>query len=400
MKILLAHNFYRSSAPSGEDMVYRNERLLLERSGMEVIPFVRFNDGIDESTLGKRVRLALSGAWSRDTHRELNAVIRRERPDIAHFHNTFPLISPSAYAACRENGVPVVQTLHNFRFVCPQAMLMRDGHPCAACLGRFFFLPALRHRCYRNAFLPTLAQVWTLFSNRYRGTYSRLVNRYLALTRFAAGKLVDGGLPAERLSVKPNFLPDPPSPGNGEGGYAVFVGRLSPEKGVRTLLATWRLQPGLPLKVLGSGPLENELVGTVRREGLAVEFLGFRDRAGVYAAIQGAELMVVPSECHEGFPMVVLEAMACGTPVVASRLGSLAEVVVNGINGVTFAPGEPAELAATIIELRRDRQRLVAMRNRCRLHFDQHFSEQHALTILQDVYASVLRETEQEISRN
>ncbi|TWJ16716.1 glycosyltransferase family 4 protein [Geobacter argillaceus] len=391
MKILLAHNFYRSSAPSGEDMVYRNERALLERNGVEVIPYERFNDDIDESTLTKRVRLALSAAWSRPSHREITEIIRRERPDVAHFHNTFPLISPSAYAACRENGVPVVQTLHNFRFVCPQAMLMRNGHPCGECLGTSL-LPALRHRCYRGSFPATLAQVLTIFLNRRLGTYRSKVNRYLALTRFSAGRLADGGLPAENLTVKPNFLPDPPVPGEGDGGYALFAGRLSPEKGLVTLLAAWRRNPGLPLKVFGAGPLEAELKRVVDVEGLPVEFHGFCDRQQIYDAMSRAEFVVVPSECYEGFPMVVLEAMACGTPVVASRLGSLAEVVVNGINGVTFSPGDPTDLASVIVELRKDRQRLAAMRYRCRLHFDQHYSEEHALTALLDIYASVCRD--------
>ncbi len=391
MKILLAHNFYRSSAPSGEDMVYRNERELLERNGVEVIPYERFNDDIDESTLAKRVRLALDGAWSRETYRDLNAVIRREKPDVAHFHNTFPLITPSAYAACRENGVPVVQTLHNFRFVCPQAMLMRNGHPCGECLGTSL-LPALRHRCYRGSFPATLAQVWTIFLNRRLGSYRSQVNRYLALTRFAADRLADGGLPAGRLTVKPNFLPDPPMPGEGDGGYALFAGRLSPEKGLVTLLAAWRRNLGLPLKVFGAGPLEVELKRLVAVERLPVEFHGFCDRQRLCEAMRRAEFVVVPSECYEGFPMVVLEAMACGTPVVASRLGSLAEVVMNGINGVTFSPRDPADLASVIVELGKDRQRLAAMRYRCRLHFDQHYSEEHALTALLDIYVSVCRD--------
>ncbi len=398
MKILLAHNFYRSSAPSGEDMVYRNERALLEQSDVfTVIPYERHNDDIDESTLAKQLRLAINGIWSRRTYREVSDLIRCERPDLAHFHNTFPQISPSAYAACRDNGVPVVQTLHNFRYVCPQAMLLRNGSPCEDCLGGSV-LPALRHRCYRGSLAATLAQVCTITFNRWRGSYG-LVNRYLALTRVASRKLMDGGFPARKLTVKPNFLNDPPLPGNGEGGYAVFVGRLSPEKGLRTLLAAWRLNPALPLKIVGTGPLEEELRRTALAERLPVEFLGYRGRADIYDIVGRAELMVVPSEWYEGFPMVVLEALACGTPVVASRLGSLSEVVVEGITGVHFTAGDPVDLAGAVNQLRSDRLVLSAMRQRCRARFDQNYTADHARTALIEIYTAVCQEYRRKSTR-
>lgn len=371
-------------------MVYRNERALLERSGHQVIPFERFNDDIDDSSLEKRAKLALSAIRSQRTLQELEAIILRERPDVAHFHNTFPQISPSAYHACHRHFVPVVQTLHNFRVVCPQAMLMRRGKPCERCLGGSL-LPALRHRCYRHSFAATLAQVLTITLNRRWGSYS-LVNRYLALTRFAADRFVAGGIPVGSMAVKPNVLPDPPPVGKGDGGYALFAGRLSPEKGVRTLLDVWKEKPGLPLKVFGSGPLEEDLKTSACRTGMIVEFHGYCNRQELFTEIGRAEFVVVPSECYEGFPMVVLEAMACGTPVVASRLGSLDEVVIEGITGVKFTPGDPRDLAAVVTELRHDRSRLAEMRKRCRLHFEQHYSEARAVATLTKVYREVCHE--------
>jgi len=269
-------------------------------------------------------------------------------------------------------------------------MLLRCGHPCELCLGRSL-VPALRHRCYRRSFPATLAQVLTIILNRRWGTYS-LVNRYLALTRFAADKFIAGDLPARKVSVKPNYLLDPPPAGKGDGGYALFAGRLGPEKGVRTLLAAWQLNPGLPLKVFGSGPLEEEMRRAVGRGQVLVEFHGYCDRQELFAAIGGAEFVVVPSECYEGFPMVVLEAMACGTPVVASRIGSLAEVVNDGITGVKFTPGDHQELVVVIAELRRDRKRLAEMRKRCRIHFEQHYTEEQAVAALHDVYLGVCHE--------
>jgi glycosyltransferase involved in cell wall biosynthesis len=389
MKILLAHNYYRSSAPSGEDAVFRNERTLLERNGIEVIPYERFNDDIDESTTTKRIRLALNYAWSAETYREVSALVRRTRPSIAHFHSLFPLISPSAYAACQDAGVPVVQTLHNFRFICPEAMLLRNGRPCEDCLGSSL-LPALLHRCYRDSFAATLSQVWTIASNRRRGTFRKLVNHYIALTGFAAGRLVAGGLPSKRMSVKPNFLPDPPSAGSGEGGYAAYVGRLAGEKGVRTLLSAWRAFPDFPLKMAGDGPLREELAERIGREGLNVELLGTRNRAELVDMVGGASMQIVPSECYEGFPLVVLEALACGTPVVASRIGSLDEIVEDGITGVKFAPGDPAALAEKVSGLLASRQRLGLMRRRSRALFENNYTAEMNFTKIMDIYRRVL----------
>jgi glycosyltransferase involved in cell wall biosynthesis len=389
MKILLAHNYYRSSAPSGEDAVFRNERALLEKNGIEIIPFERFNDDIDDSTVVKQLRLALNYAWSKDSYHEISALIRRTRPDLAHFHNIFPLISPSAYAACQDAGVPVVQTLHNFRFVCPGALLLRNGGPCEDCLSSGLH-HALLHRCYRGSFAATFSQVWTIASNRWRGTYKNLVNHYIALTGFAAGRLQAGGLPAERMSVKPNFLPDPPSAGAGLGGYAVYVGRLAEEKGVRTLLSAWRALPDFPLKVVGLGPLWEELAEKVRREGLNVELSGMCNRGELFDIIGGASMQIVPSECYEGFPLVILEALACGTPVIASRIGSLDEIVENGETGVKFTPRNPASLAEEVGKLLDDRPRLDLMRQRSRALFENNYTAEINFIRIMEIYRRVL----------
>ncbi len=388
MKVLLAHDFYRSSAPSGEDAAYRNERSMLEKAGVGVVPFERHNDAIDDSTLSRRVSLALNGAWSRKSYDDISALVRRTKPDVAHFHNTFPLISPSGYAACRDNGVPVVQTLHNFRFICPGALLLRGGKPCEACVGATL-LPALLHRCYRNSAAATAAQVWTLVRNRRLGVYSGQVDRYVALTRFAASRLAAGGLPAERIDVKPNFLPDDPGPGAGDGGYAAFVGRLSEEKGVRVLLSAWRSVCGFPLKIAGDGPLRPELERQAVQEGLAVEFLGYRRKDEVNALLRNAVLSILPSICYEGVPMSMIESFACGTPVLASRIGSLAELVEED-TGVTFEAGNPDDLAAIVAGLRKDPGRLAGLRATTRNTFESRYTEKKNLQALLGIYRKVV----------
>lgn len=385
MKVLLGHDYYRSSAPSGEDAVFRNEKALLEKKGLDLVMFEKFNDDIDESSLNKRIHLALDGAWSRNIYVELSDLIKKTRPDVAHFHNTFPIISPSAYAACQDNNVPVVQTLHNYRFICPGALLMREGVPCEECVGASL-LPALRHRCYRGSISATGAQVWTIASNRWRGTYQKMVNRYIALTQFAAGRLIAGGLPRERVEVKPNFLPDVPPPGDGKGGYAVYVGRLSEEKGVHTLLSAWKNVPKLPLKILGDGPLRKTLENDAKKFGLDVEFLGFRTRGEILDVVSKAIFQIVPSEWYEGFPMVILEAYACGTPVVASRIGSLDEIIVEGETGVKFEAGNDMDLSNKINGLIHDLERLGLMRKNARALFDRNYAAEENFSHLMGIY--------------
>lgn len=390
VKVLIAHNFYRSSAPSGEDVVYRNERALMERQ-IEVIPYERFNDDIDESTLGKKIRLAFNGSWSRHTYQELSAVIQKNRPDVAHFHNTFPQISPSAYAACQDNGVPVVQTLHNYRFICPGGLLLRDGRPCEDCVGTSL-LPALQHRCYRRSLPATGALVWMLTRNRWHGTYQTLVNRYIALTEFAASRLIAGGLPEDRICIKPNFTPGVTAPGPGDGGYAVYVGRLSEEKGVRTLMSAWKRLPEVPLKILGDGPLRKELERSAAIEKLPVEFLGFCDRTTIDSVVGRATFQIVPSEWYETFGMVAIEAYACGTPVIASRIGSLNEIVQDGVTGVKFDPGNPRDLAEKVNALWVDRVRQTMFRRSARECFEKNFSSEKNYEALMAIYVAAIKD--------
>ena len=396
MKILLGHNFYRSSAPSGEDGVYKNERQLLEDNGVEIISYEKFNDDLDDSSLSKRVKIALDSAWSSESYQQLSKLIKKSKPDVVHFHSLFPQISPSAYAACFDHGVPVVHTLHNYRPICPGAMLIRDGKPCEDCVGTNL-LPSLVHKCYRDSLLATGANVWQITRNRWAGTYKK-VSKYIALTEFAASRYVKAGFEKDSLVVKPNFLPARSFvPIDVDLSYAVFVGRLSEEKGVRTLLKAWLNVSSLPLKVLGDGPLLVELKQFAKENNLKVEFLGFMPNEQALEVIASAKLQIIPSEWYEGFPMVVLEAYALGVPLVVSRIGSLEEVVLEGKTGLKFTPGDPIDLACKVNMLFANDFLLSKMKVNAQELFNNNYTADANFKMLRAIYQQVIDEKKGEI---
>jgi glycosyltransferase involved in cell wall biosynthesis len=389
MKILLIHNRYRTSAPSGEDTAVRNELRMLETRGIDVSVFERCNDDIDESTLLARTGTALNTIWSQRSRSELSQILRRIHPDIVHVHNTFAMISPSVYGACRAARVPVVQTLHNFRFFCPTALFLRDGKPCELCLDKTL-LESVRHRCYRGSIAATATLASMLALHRAIGTYSRDIDRYITLTQFGRSKAIKGGIPEHKLVVKPNFMPNPPTPGRGGGGYVAYIGRLLEGKGVETMVAAWRYLPSVKLKVVGDGALRRGLEDAARREKLNIEFTGMQNRTTVLEVIANAELLIIPSECYEGFPMVIAESFACGTPVLASRIGSMVELVEDGVTGKHFTAGDPAALADGVKAMLASTEGLLHMRSNARAHFESHLTEGKNFAQLMQVYGEVI----------
>ncbi|QSA98931.1 glycosyltransferase family 4 protein [Methylococcus sp. EFPC2] len=384
MKVLLAHNFYRSTAPSGEDSVYRSEKKLLERYA-EVIPFEKFNDDIDDRTLSSKVRIAIDSVWSKHIYDELTKLIVAKKPDIAHFHNTFPQLSGSVYAACHDNGVPVVQTLHNFRSICANALLLRDGKPCLDCVNGNL-VPALIHRCYRGSFAATAAQVMTIQSNRWRGAYVSGVDRYIALTNFAAEILIEGGLPRDRIEIKGNFVSRPSIKGAGDGNYVLFIGRLSEEKGVRILIEAWKYVRDVSLKIVGDGALMQELQSLAASVSDNIEFLGLRSHDEVLELLGHALVMVMPSIWYETFGMVAIESFSVGTPVLASAIGGLNEVVEDGITGLKFEPGNPKDLAEKLISLLNNRGGLVNLRKSTLAVFEEKYTAEKNIEDILMIY--------------
>lgn len=369
MKILLCHNFYQQ--PGGEDQSFAAEARMLEAHGHDVVRFTRHNDSIDGMS---RWDVAKRTLWSRQSYRELRDLIRRERPAVMHCTNTFPLISPAAYYAARAEGVPVVQSLRNYRLLCPNALLLRNGRVCEDCLGKAIPWPAVVHGCYRESRLASAVVALMVAGHRALRTWSRAVDLYFTLTEFARRKLVEGGLPANRLAVKPNFIDPDPGPGSGCGGYAVFVGRLSPEKGIETLLAAWQQDRSLPsLKVVGDGPLAGAVAAAAARDP-RIEGLGHRPAQEVLEIVGQAGCLVMPSVWYETFGRTIIEAFARGTPVVASRIGALAELVDEGRTGLLFEPGDAADLAVRVRHLLADPATLARMRQQARQEYHQKYT--------------------------
>jgi glycosyltransferase involved in cell wall biosynthesis len=385
VKILLVHNSYQQLG--GEDQVFAAELELLASHGHQVVLYTAHNDAVRELS---KLSLAVRTSWSRTAYRQMRAVLQHERPQIVHVHNTLPLLSPAIYYAAGAAGVPVVQTLHNYRLLCPNALLLREEGICEDCLGRRVPWPGVVHACYRQSRGATTAVAVMLSVHRLLGTWTRRVNQYIALTEFMRQKFIAGGFPAEQIAVKPNFVA--PDPGMGDHGscYALFVGRLSPEKGIRTLLRAWQhVERRLPLKIVGDGPLQDLAHGSPP----GVEWLGRQSHEQVVALMRQALVLVFPAEWYEGFPLTIAEALATGLPVVASRLGAMAEIVQSNRTGLLFTPGNAIDLAVTVEWAVSHPNEIAEMGRRAREEFKTKYTAERNYQLLRDIYNTVLDRT-------
>ena len=382
MKILVVHNRYQQAG--GEDSVFRNEIELLRSGGHEVAVLEENNDKITGTAA--QIAAAAHAVWSRHGQRRMAEAIRRERPDVVHVHNFFPNFSPAIFWTCGDHGVPVVWTLHNFRIACANGLLFRDGQICEKCLGGSP-LPAIRHGCYRGSRAASAAVAAMIAAHRTIGTWRHKVDRFIALTDFARDKVIAAGLPADRVVVKPNFVDIPRLEAPSARSGTVFVGRLSEEKGVRVAVEAWRQMPHLKLTVIGDGPLRPELETTAPPN---VDFIGALPPSEVYHRVAEAQAIVVPSVWYENFPMTVVEAMALGTPVIASDTGALAAIVGDEISGSLFEVGNDADLAIKVLDLFKRPERLSTMGLKARERYEQSMSPQNNLEQLEKIYSEVV----------
>ena len=391
MKILFVHNSYQQHG--GEDEVFAGERDLLRSRGHEVVEYVRTNDEIRDYGVWNRATLGLRTVWAWDSAREMRDLLKVEKPDLAHFHNTFPLISPAAYSTCQEAEIPVVQSLDNPRLICPAATLHRDAHVCEDCLGKRFPWPGVLHACYRNSRVQTGVVASMLMVHRYLDTWEKQVTTYIVATDFYRRKFTDAGLPPGKITVKPHFIAPDPGQTQGVQDYVLFVGRLAAEKGVETLLEAWASLKRVPLKIRGDGPLHDQVRESVRDSSYRMELVPRLAKKDLLALLQGSRFLVWPSEgYYETFGLIAIEAFACGVPVVASRVGVMAEIVENGRTGLHFTPGDPQDLAAKIEWAWSHPEAMSEMGRAARQEYEAKYTAERNYGRLIDIYRRALEQ--------
>lgn len=379
-RVLFVHNTYQHRG--GEDSVVEAETALLRAKGLTVGRYGRSNDDVPGMS---SLSLARDTVWARRTVREISEQIAVFRPDVIHVHNTFPLISPSLYWAAAGAGVPVVQTLHNFRLMCLNALFLHNGSVCEGCMGRLPWRGVAR-ACYRGSHAASSALAAMLAVHRGLGTYRKKVTRYIALNEFCRRKFIEAGLPAERVAVKPNFV-DFVLPAPVERSGLLFVGRLSAEKGVATLAEAAQRTCAGALRVAGDGPEAKSLEGI-----LGVTCLGAVSGEVVRVEMSRAVALVVPSIWYENFPRTIVEAMACGLPVIASRIGALAELVKDGETGLLFEAGDAGELAEKMNWALAHPAEMAAMGRSARAHYEANFTADRNYQQLMAIYEDAIAE--------
>ncbi|MEV0580384.1 glycosyltransferase [Streptomyces sp. RTGN2] len=391
MHVLVVHNRYASAQPSGENKVVDQEVALLRGAGHRVELFERRSDDISAMSVLGKAALPLLVPWNPAVRTELAGRLRSERPDVVHIHNVFPLLSPAVLAACADAGVPAVATLHNYTQVCPPGTLQRAGLPCTECVGSGP-LPAVRHGCYRSSRLATVPLAVSLSVNRRRWWSG--VERFFCISAAQRAVLVEAGMPAGRLAVKHNFVPEPGARRTGPGEHLLYLGRLAEAKGVRLLMAAWDRAAadggvGVPLVIAGTGPLEGEVTAwAAGRED--VRYAGLLDTTQCREAVARSVAVVAPSTWLEAFGLVVVEAMAAGVPAVAAGHGAFVELVDDGVSGLLHRPGDADALASALRRITADPVLGREMGQAARRRYEQDFSPAVGLEHLVEGYRAAI----------
>ena len=384
MKILIVHNRYRVTG--GEEAVIEEESNLLRQKGHDVRLFLEDNQHILREPVWKS---AMNAVWSIPSSKAIGDIISDFKPDIVHFHNTFLRVSPAAYYACQRKNIPVVQTLHNYRIVCSNGLLYRKGRICEDCIAKLIPYPSVIHGCWQKSSVKTLIPFTMITIHRILHTWDKQVNMYISLTEFAKRKFIQAGIPSSKITVKPNFVQAPFVQHSQREDFFLFVGRLSPEKGVMTLLNVWKDFVNVRLLIVGDGPLFNDVQKFKQTHELHnIEIVGRLPREEVFAFMQRAMCLVFPSECYENFPTSIVEAFSCGLPVIAPNLGGLNEIVVDGETGLLFRG--PKDLIHKVNWLLCNPARAKQMGINARKRYEELYTPEQNYRMLLNIYRQVL----------
>ena len=399
MYILQIHNSYQT--PGGEDKVVNAEKELLEANGHRVIQYYRHNNEIKDYGFFQKIRFFVETIYSQRTCRELDKLIEKQKPDIAHIHNVFPLISPSVYYCLKRHNIPVVQTVHNYRFLCPNSLFYTRNAICEKCKAGNT-MHCFLNKCYKNNFLLSGLYALTFWIHGKVKTFQNKIDIFIALSYFSKDKLTEGCFPKEKIEIEGNFLSqNKTEPDYDKEDYAIFMGRLSNEKGLITLLNAFRKMNKIKLKIAGKGGLEKELkMYTIKNNISCVEFLGFISGSERLELLQKARFSLIPSQCYDNFPTSALESFSVGTPVIASRIGGLPELIEEGKNGFLFESGDPDDLAEKISYLYENPDKTLEMGKYAHKCIDEKYGHQKHYERLMEIYEKAIEENKKLQSGN
>lgn len=385
INILMAHNYYK--VPGGEDTVFHNEVKMLEKNGHKVIKYTRHNDEI-KGGLFSKLRLGIETIFSFKTYKEVKKLIDENDIDVVHVHNTLPLISPSIYYAARSKKVPVLQTIHNFRLLCPGATFTRDGEICEECISKGL-KQSLKYRCYRNSLFQTFIMYTMLKFHRIIGTYNKI--NYITLTEFNKQKLLNLVRDESKIYVKPNFVEKRNQSERRLEDYFVYIGRLDNIKGINFLVESWKeIDNHIKLYIIGTGPEEEELKKIIAENNLNnIILLGLMEREDAFKVIEKSRAIIVPSKWYEGFPMTIAESFSLGVPVVGSKLGNIESIVDDGNNGLLFDKNNKESLKQVISRVFYDKELNISLGKNAYQVFKYKYTDEENYKSIENIYSSL-----------
>ncbi len=383
MNILQIHNYYQYSG--GEDVVLKNEYELLTSKKHTVLQYLKNNSEISDYSLLQKGKLFYNTSYSKKSYREILKLFKVEKPDVAHVHNTLPLITPAVYYACNELNIPVVQTLHNYRLLCSNAYLFRNGKVCEECIGKSLY-HSLKYGCYRYSRIQTFALARMVEKHRKLVTWSTKIDAYIALTNFSKKKIVEGGFPENKIFIKPNFLSNDPGVNDLQTDYFLFAGRLDITKGLHIILnAISNVNESIKILVAGDGPCKSEIQNTSK-----IKYEGQLTRIDLIKKIHEAIAVIFPSIWYETFGLSIIEAFASGKPVIASNLGAMAELIEDGRTGLLFEPGNSDDLADKINWANEHKEEMRQMGINARKEYEEKYTAERNYKILMDIYEKAI----------